>query len=113
MNIPDSDLPVIREALRLAQRVAEKELEKFNSLLVRLCDDHEIPPEVRASVVANALDRPGFCQHEFTQTYPDREGEPAVTFLLPNCIKCGAERPNLNNCQQCGKFRGHGHECKP
>lgn len=21
-------------------------------------------------------------------------------------------RPNLNNCQHCGKFRGHAHECE-
>ncbi len=22
-------------------------------------------------------------------------------------------RVNMNNCQKCGKFREHGHECKP
>lgn len=83
MNIPDSDLPAIRSALRAA---------KNYSLNVARAGGGGGYKKAAARYDA-ILKRMKKCQHEFTQTFNDASGEPAAKITMPNCRKCGAARP--------------------
>lgn len=74
MNIPDSDLPTIRRALRKSYN--------WNRNNAR-----GETPEMRAFYLRSA---------EAYKAVLDKLKKPRV---------------NMNNCQQCGKLRLHGHEC--
>ena len=87
MNIPDSDLPTIRRALRDAYNwsLNASRIEYDNETCLRAAKKYK--------AVLDRLKKPK-CQHEFTRTFPNRDGEPAVTFIMAYCIKCGDPNPD-------------------